>query len=92
MDIASRLIDGRVLTGAIKWNRNPLDVHVHTEHLSMLDRLARSGVAWAHDALDPASPLLYVASNGFTDRFRRAAESSRDEVYLWTLDDLYRDA
>jgi len=91
MDIACTLVDGRVLTGAIKWNRNVVDVHVHTEHLAMLDRLARSGVAWAHTALDPESPLLYVASNGFTDRFRRAAEASRDQVYLWTLDDLYRE-
>jgi uncharacterized protein len=91
VDIASELIDKRVLTGAIKWRRNEVDVHVHNEHLSMLTRLAQSGVAWAHRALDPESPLLYVASNGYTDRFRRAAEATREEVCLWTLDDLYQE-
>lgn len=87
MDIASTLIDSRVLTGAIKWNRNEIDVRVHTDHLT---RLGESGVAWAHRALDPASPLLYVVSNGFTDRFRQAVAASRDEVYLWSLGDLYQ--
>jgi hypothetical protein len=91
VDIAALLIDKRVMTGAVKWKRSEVDVQVHTEHLSMLTRLADAGVAWAHRALDPGSPLLYVASSGFTDRFRRAAEASRDEVYLWTLDDLYQD-
>jgi hypothetical protein len=90
VDIATALIDKRVLTGAIKWNSAEVDIQVHTDHLSMLTRLAAAGVAWAHRALEPESPLLYVASNGFTDRFRRAAEGSRDEVYLWTLDNLYQ--
>jgi hypothetical protein len=30
-----------------------------------------------------------VASGGFSERFRRAATATREEVYLWTLDDLY---
>lgn len=90
VDIASVLVDGRVLTGAVKWNRRPVGVDVHTKHLAMLDRLARSGVGWAHEAQKPSSPLLYVASGGFTDRFRQAAMASREEVYLWTLADLYR--
>jgi hypothetical protein len=90
VDVATALIDKRVLTGAIKWSRTAVDVQVHTNHLSMLTRLADAGVAWAHRALEPESPLLYVASNGFTDRFRRAAEASREEVYLWTLGDLYQ--
>jgi uncharacterized protein len=90
IDVAARLLDGRVLTGAIKWNRSPVDVRVHTQHMTMLDRLARSGVAWAHDALDPDAPLLYAAAGGFTDRFRQAALATRSEVRLWTLDDLYR--
>jgi AAA+ ATPase superfamily predicted ATPase len=90
IDIASTLLDRRVLTGAIKWYRNPVDVEVHTHHLAMLDRLAQAGVAWAHEARKPAAPLLYVAASGFTDRFRRAATASRDEVHLWTLEDLYR--
>jgi uncharacterized protein len=89
MDIASVLVDGRILTGAIKWNRREVDVDLHLEHLSMIDRLARAGVGWAHDALDLSSPLLYVAAGGFSERFRQAALASRDEVCLWTLGDLY---
>lgn len=89
MDVASQLADGRVLTGAIKWNTAPIDVAVHTEHLAMLDRLADSGVAWAHAARAFDSPLLYVAANGFTPRFRKAASASRQHVYLWTLRTLY---
>ena len=91
IDIASHLMDGRVLTGAIKWNRGKVGLDVHTSHLVALDRLAESGVAWAHVAREATSPLLYVAANGFTERFREAATASRKEVYLWTLDDLYRE-
>ncbi|NEE01066.1 ATP-binding protein [Phytoactinopolyspora halotolerans] len=90
MDIACPLLDDRVLTGAIKWNTKPVDVDVHSKHLGMLDRLVDAGIGWAHDANRPDSPLLYVAAGGFTDRFRQAATASRDEVYLWTIDDLYQ--
>lgn len=89
IDIASRLMDGRVLTGAIKWHRGKVDVGIHTQHLAMLDRLAESGIAWAHAAREPTSPLLYVAANGFAERFRAAATATREEVHLWTLDDLF---
>jgi hypothetical protein len=91
IDIASELADGRMMTGAVKWNRAKLDVQVHLEHLDMLSRLASAGVGWAHRALEPGSALIYVASNGFTDRFRKAAEASRGEVYLWSLGDLYQE-
>jgi AAA+ ATPase superfamily predicted ATPase len=90
IDIASPLMDGRVLSGAIKWYKKPVDVSVHTAHLAMLDRLSQSGVGWARAASQPESPLLYVAAAGFTDRFVQAARATREEVYLWTLDDLYR--
>jgi uncharacterized protein len=90
IDIASTLLDGRVLTGSIKWYKKPVDVAVHAEHLEMLDRLSQSGVSWAHAAIAPESPLLYVAASGFTDRFVKAARASRDEVYLWTLDDIFQ--
>jgi hypothetical protein len=89
VDIAAVLMDGRVLTGAVKWNRTELDIGIHTQHLAMIDRLAQSGVRWAHEARRPSSPLLYVASNGFSDRFRQAVTAAHDEVYLWTLGDIY---
>lgn len=90
IDIASTLMDKRVLTGAIKWHRGPVDVDVHTRHMDMLDRLSQAGVGWAHEAKKQASPLLYVAANGFTDRFVQAAKATRDEVYLWTLNDIFQ--
>ncbi|HEX6194418.1 MAG TPA: ATP-binding protein [Jiangellaceae bacterium] len=92
VDIVCPLLDGRVLTGAIKWNRKPVDVDIHHKHLSMLDRLAESRVAWAHEARDPRSPLLYVAAGGFTERFQRAATAAREDVLLWTINDLYQAA
>lgn len=90
MDVASTLMDGRVLTGSIKWHRGLVDVAVHTAHLEMLDRLSQAGVSWAHTAKDPESPLLYVAANGFTERFIQAAQATRSQVYLWTLDDMFQ--
>jgi len=90
IDIVCDLADGRCMSGAIKWNRAKVDVQVHLDHLEMLGRLAYSGVEWAHRALEPDAVLLYVASNGFTDRFRDAAQASRSEVYLWSLGDLYQ--
>lgn len=90
IDVAAVLMDRRVLTGAIKWRQDPVDVGVHTRHLEMLDRLSQAGVAWAHEARKPEAPLLYVAANGFTDRFIQAARATRDEVYLWTLHDLFQ--
>lgn len=90
IDVASILMDKRVLTGAIKWCRDPIDVEVHTRHMNMLDRLSQAGVGWAHEAKKPRSPLLYVAANGFTDRFVQAATATRDEVYLWTLEEIFQ--
>lgn len=90
IDIASRLMDGRALTGSIKWNRSPVDVAVHTRHLAMLDRLAQSGIGWARVACHPESPLLYVAASGFTERFVQAARATREQVYLWSLEDIYQ--
>lgn len=88
IDVASVLMDIRVLTGAVEWSKNTVDVNVHTDHLVMLDRLAQAGVGWAIETRKPSSPLLYVAADGFTDRFPQAASAARDEVYLWTLRDL----
>lgn len=91
IDIASPLLDKRVLSGAIKWNSAPIGVDVHLKHLTMIDRLAESGVKWAHVARKRESPLLYVAAGGFTHEFERAARASREEVHMWTLEDLYSD-
>src|SRR5207244_6762044 len=72
IDVASLLNDGRVLTGAIKWNRRPIGAELHRDHLAALDRLANSGLKWAHTAIRSESPLLYVAAGGFTPGFEAA--------------------
>lgn len=89
LDIAAVLTDDRVLTGAVKWNNAPLDESWHLKHLAMLDRLAASGVKWAHAAQRADAPLLYVAAGGFTKAFVRSARASRRHIYLMTLSDLY---
>ncbi len=89
IDIASVLSDGGVLTGAIKWNRRPIPLDVHRDHLTTLERLAAAGVKWAHAALRPEAPLLYVAAGGFVSGFEANALSSGHPVVLWTLRDLY---
>lgn len=92
IDIACELADGRIMTGAVKWNRRPLGPAVHQRHLGTLERLAASGVRWAHQARERSSPLLYVAAAGFTEEFEAAARRSRDLVALWSLKDLYASA
>jgi hypothetical protein len=90
MDVVAPLADGRVLTGAVKWNAQPLAVHWHLHHLQALDRLATSGIKWAHRAKELNSPLLYLAAGGFTKEFVTVARASRREVYLWSLADIFK--
>ena len=90
IDIAATLADGRVLTGAVKWNSRPLELKWHLHHLNTLERLAQSGVKWAHAAQDDDSPLLYLAAGGFTREFADVARASRRNVYLWSLADIFR--
>lgn len=92
IDIAASLTDGRVLTGAVKWNTRPLEARWHFHHLEAIDRLAASGVKWAHDAKRPDSPLLYVAAGGFTKEFLSLARASRGQVHCWDLADLFKPA
>jgi len=90
IDIAATLADGRVLTGAVKWNVKPLDARWHLHHLNALERLAQSGVKCAHAAQDEDSPLLYLAAGGFTREFVNMARASRRHVYLWGLTDIFK--
>lgn len=89
MDIAAQLADGRILTGAVKWNAKPLERKWHFHHLSSIDRLASSGIGWAHQASRAEAPLLYVAAGGFTQDFIEVARASRETVYLWSLSDIF---
>jgi hypothetical protein len=77
------------LTGAIKWNREPLGAKWFHHHEAMLERLAESGVAWAARAVKSDSPVLFVAAGGFQTGFQADASAGRSQAYLWDLDDLY---
>lgn len=92
IDVVARLADGRVLTGAVKWNRTPLGAAIHTHHLDALRRLSESGVNWSHEAQQHDAPLLYVAAGGFSPEFRAVALESHRTVLLWSLDELYHNA
>lgn len=89
VDIVAELVDGRWMTGAVKWDHDPIGAGVHHSHLEMLRRAADAGRAWAHAALEEDAPLYYVAAGGFTDAFRAAVEASGRQAILWSLDDLY---
>lgn len=92
IDIVARLVDGRMLTGGIKWSSEPIGGSLHTHHLRDLRRLADSGYGWAHDALHDDALLLFVSADGFREEFHRAVEFSdvsEHRTLAWTLDDLY---
>jgi uncharacterized protein len=91
MDIACQLAGGGVLTGSVKWNREPLEARWHIHHLRMIDRLAAAGVKWAHSAKAEDAPIVYFAAGGFADDFTTMARAARSSVRLYSLADLYRE-
>lgn len=93
VDVVAPLVDGdRLLTGSIKWSvgRRPIKDYFH--HRQALERIAESGQAWAHTALDTRSPMIFVAAGGFAAGFEEAAREDGREVLLWTLEDIYKRA
>ena len=91
LDIACELVGEGVLTGLVKWNESPISPRWHVHHLQMIDRLAMSGVKWAHAAKEEDAPLLYVAAGGFSDEFESIAHASRSFVELVSLRHLYQE-
>jgi len=57
--------------------------------MECLQRLTKSGVAWAQTAAKKESPLLWVAAGGFQPDFVTAVRNERAEAYLWDLKTLY---
>lgn len=92
IDIACELMDGRLLSGAIKHRRRPMGADTLTKHLRDLERVASCGGhgAWAHRALEYDAQLLFVSLSGFTDQFLQVSEASGRTVIHWTLEDLFR--
>ncbi len=89
VDIVASLAGGGVLTGAVKWDRHPIEAKVHRDHLEMLRRAADAGRRWAHEALNSDALLLYVAAGGFAPGFEAAVEASGHPALCWKLEDLY---
>jgi len=88
VDVVSRLDDGTMLTGEIKWSSQPRGFELHNDLTRDLDDLGRSGQAWAREA--QRGHFLYVSAAGFSERFRDWAATQAD-VVLVTLDDLFVD-
>jgi AAA+ ATPase superfamily predicted ATPase len=89
IDIVARRTDGKMLTGAVKWNQKPITQSVHDKHVDMLRRLGASGHAWAREALAPDAILLYVAAGGFEADVVKQARRAGPAVLAWSLEDLY---
>ncbi|HVG44066.1 MAG TPA: ATP-binding protein [Longimicrobium sp.] len=91
IDVVARLTDGPMLTGSVKFRGKRFGIAEHRKHLDGLRRLAESGKRWAHEALDPGSPLLYASANGFMPDFDRRIEEEEEgrRVIAWSLEDLY---
>ena len=89
IDVVAPVLGGGMLTGAIKWTREPMNPSVHYLHVDMLRRAADAGQRWAHEALKSASPLLYVSAAGFTDDFGSSAAQSGQPITMLSLADLY---
>lgn len=89
MDLVVRMLDGRTMTGSAKLRQRPASAAVLVQHLADLRRLADAGRAWAKEALDPASPLLFASGAGFKDSFRRTAEDLGHPLIVWSAEDLF---
>lgn len=90
LDIVTRLIDGRMMTGGIKWAAAPIPASWHAHHVACLERLAHSGLAWAHEALAAEAPILWVSAGGFQPDFADAVRQTHQNALLLTLEELYR--
>jgi len=89
VDIVTRLTDGRMMTGAVKWG--DLGLGVHNKHLRELAILANNGHSWARKSLLPGSPLIYVAGGNMPSDFKERAEQDGHPVFVFTLDEIFHD-
>lgn len=87
VDVVAPLVDKRVMTGAVKFSKKPINASVFFEHLDALRRAAEAGLRWAHSEKS-GEPLLFLSAAGFTDRFMDAARAYDAPVLTWTLDDV----
>lgn len=90
IDVVARLLDGRMMTGAVKFQSRRASARVFLEHVHALERLAASGHAWAREALQPEAIFLFVCAAGFKNSFQEASEEQSERPMIaWQLDDLF---
>ncbi|HKK27443.1 MAG TPA: ATP-binding protein [Gemmatimonadota bacterium] len=90
IDVVARVVDGRILSGAVKMSSRPVGARLWREHVRNLERLATSGHGWARAALGPDAPFFFVSAAGFTDAFRRSVAEERERpVIAWSVADLF---
>ena len=87
IDIVAPLASGTIMTGSVKWSREPLGPRVFVDHVDALRRAADAGRRWAHEAL--RGPVLFLAAGGFDSRFRAVADTHPGRVLTWSLDEVY---
>ena len=92
IDIVTRLTDGRMMTGGIKWSAAPINASWHERHLQCLQRLAEAGVGWAHEALAADAPILWVSAADFHPDFADAVRAKHQHAICLSLEDLFRPA
>lgn len=80
IDLLAELTDGRMFSGAVKWNRRPVTIDIYWQHLDMLRRGAHAGRKWAHQALEPDALIVYVAAGGFSDDFEKAVSDAEQQT------------
>jgi len=90
IDVVARLLDGRMMTGEVKFQSRGLGADVFLGLVHDLERLAASGQGWAREALTPESPFFFVSAGGFKPSFAEILnEHGERPVIAWTLDDLF---
>lgn len=91
IDLVAETVDGKMLSGAVKWNREPVSAKLHWDHMDMLRRAANAGRKWAHRSLERDALIIYVAAGGFQSGFDHVIAESEMRVLLISLEDMYRD-
>lgn len=88
IDMVGRTLDGRIVTGSVKYRGRQATARTYFEHEEALRRLAASGRGWAREALQPSCPFFFLSAGGFAASFGEACEPGR-EVIRWTLRDIF---
>jgi AAA+ ATPase superfamily predicted ATPase len=90
LDVVTRLLDGRMMTGSAKFRNRRAGAKVFLDHVHALERLADSGYGWAREALEPDAVFLFVSTSGFKESFWEVREEhDAYDVIAWDLDDLF---